>query len=782
MGKIVILDENTANQIAAGEVIERPASIVKEMVENALDAKATAITVDITNGGIKSIRITDNGDGIDADDIEMAFERHATSKIRRIDDLDKLATMGFRGEALASIASVAKVEVITKTEDAASGTRVFVEAGNILSVEPTGAPKGTSFIVRELFFNTPARYKFLKKDATEAGYIQDILARIALARPDVSIKYINQGRTLVHTPGNHDLLSVIYSIYGKEIARAVIPIQASNEGLEVTGFIGKPEVSRGNRGFQSILINGRFVHNRVITAALEEAFRTRLMQKRFPFAVLDLKMSPQFVDVNVHPAKLEVRFSDEQKVFRAIYHAVSDALSGISLIPKVEEKIQQNNRQSKPYRAEQIGMQTGMQTKPAHYEQRLDQNRPSSAKEVELHNSSLSDQQQNQGALNSAQTNDNRSLAMDRYKSNAKHFVSEEQPGSGWLSSNMEQPGNAEPSNSMKGPGKAEQSNSVKQPGKAEQSIDMNQAGREEHSVSMNQSGREHSIPMNQFERNGQSNNLEQVNSLGQPGDATQLIRGQELMGKDPSSLEGKVRTEPFASKEKPSGNKSVVDAEQSEKFVIINEAVTVDDTYPPVQYDDREKLNHARIVGQAFESFILLEEGEELLLIDQHAAHERIRYEKIKQQFIGQQAYSQGLLSPLAINLSELEMDQFHGLTEYFKKLGFEAEDFGDRTILIRAIPYILDSGFSAQDFLDILEKLCREVPSASEIIPEETLYMMACKSAIKANRTMSTMEIRGLVSELAKTQNPYTCVHGRPVIISMSKKEMEKRFKRIV
>ncbi|MDD4297587.1 MAG: DNA mismatch repair endonuclease MutL, partial [Ruminiclostridium sp.] len=334
MGKIVILDENTSNQIAAGEVIERPASIVKEMTENALDAGATSVTVEITGGGIKSIRITDNGSGIEADDVTMAFERYATSKIKRIGDLDKLSTMGFRGEALASIASVSKIEVITKTEEAKNGTKVTVEAGDILSIEPVGAPKGTTFIVEELFYNTPARYKFLKKDSTEAGYISDILLRIALGRPDISIKLINQGKTILHTPGNHDLLSVIYSIYGKEIAHSVIPVDATGDGICIKGFIGKPEISKGNRTSQSIIINNRFVYNKIVTAALEQAYKTRLMQKRFPFAVLKLSISPQFVDVNVHPAKLEVRFSDEQKVFRAVYHAVLSALSGASLIPE----------------------------------------------------------------------------------------------------------------------------------------------------------------------------------------------------------------------------------------------------------------------------------------------------------------------------------------------------------------------------------------------------------------------------------------------------------------
>ncbi|WP_252891524.1 DNA mismatch repair endonuclease MutL [Thermoclostridium stercorarium] len=338
MGKVVILDENTANQIAAGEVIERPASVVKEMVENAIDAHATSITVEITNGGVKSIKIVDNGDGIEGDDVELAFERHATSKIRSIDDLTRLSTMGFRGEALASIAAVSKVEVITKTEDAKTGTRVIVEGGKVVLSEPTGAPKGTTFIVRELFYNTPARYKFLKKDTTEATYIHDVISKIALARPDISIKFVNQGKTVIHTPGNHDLLSTVYSLFGKDTARAVIPVNLTFNGVKVSGFVGKPEISRGNRNLEMVFVNGRVVYNRTIITAIEEAYKTRLMQKRFPFTVLKVDVPPETVDVNVHPAKLEVRFSDENMVYRTVYMAVSDALSGASLIQSIEEE------------------------------------------------------------------------------------------------------------------------------------------------------------------------------------------------------------------------------------------------------------------------------------------------------------------------------------------------------------------------------------------------------------------------------------------------------------
>jgi DNA mismatch repair protein MutL len=622
MGSIVILDENTSNQIAAGEVIERPASVVKELVENSLDAGSTSVTVEIVNGGKKSIRITDNGHGIEADDAAMVFERHATSKIRTIEDLDRVSTMGFRGEALASIASVAKVEMVTRAEKDPNATRICIEGGNIISSSPAGAPLGTTFDIKELFYNTPARYKFLKNDAVEAGYINDILTRIALSRPDVSIKLISQGKTILHTPGNHDLLSVIYSLYGNDIARAVIPVKMSGDGIEIEGFIGKPEISRGNRKFESFFVNGRFIYNKIITAAVEEAYKMKLMQKRFPFAVLKLKISPRFVDVNVHPAKLEVRFSDEQKVYRTVYHSVSEALSSTSLIREVRED--------------------------------------------------------------------------DGYK------LSVEQ--------------------------KAEIPQQIRLP---EKTI----------------------LPPPTAEYRQK---------------ADEYVRGN--ITKTQYVDEDKIITQSEQENAKPPESESidaVMPPDRAEEKTAIN---------------DKKRLYNARIVGQVFLSYILLEEGEDVLIIDQHAAHERICYEKIREKYSERESFEQGMISPLAVNLSEQEMDRFKHLSSYIRRLGFDVEVFGSRTVLVRAVPYILSGGFSSRDLTDILEKLYVEVSDVSDVIPEETLYMMACKSAIKANRRMTEIEIRGLVDELARTDNLYTCVHGRPVIISIDKKEFEKRFKRIV
>jgi DNA mismatch repair protein MutL len=633
MGRIVILDENTANQIAAGEVIERPASVVKELVENSLDAGATSVIVEIANGGKKSIRITDNGHGIEADDAAMVFERHATSKIRTIEDLGRVSTMGFRGEALASVASVAKVEMVTRAENDPNGTRIYIEGGNIISSSPAGAPVGTTFDIKELFYNTPARYKFLKNDSVEAGYINEILTRIALSRPDVSIKLISQGKTVMHTPGNHDLLSAIYSLYGNDIARAVIPVKMSDDGIEIEGFVGKPEISRGNRKFESFFVNGRFIYNRIITTAVEEAYKMKLMQKRFPFAMLKLKVSPEFVDVNVHPAKLEVRFSDEKKVFRVVYHSVSDALYSASLIREVREN--DGYKRSIEQKAE-IPQQIRLPEETADGE---------------------------------------------RLKGTG---INIRQPSLKWNVS----------------------SSTAEYRQKADEYV------REDKIITQNE------------RENIKAPALERVDEKIPEGSGTE---------------------------QKTSDN-------------------------------DKKRLYNARIVGQVFLSYILLEEGEDIPIIDQHAAHERICYEKIRKKYSERESFEQGMISPIAVNLSEQEMDRFNQLSGYLRRLGFDVEVFGSRTVLVRTVPYILSSGFSSRDLTDILEKLYVEVSDVSDMIPEETLYMMACKSAIKANRKMTDMEIRGLVDELAKTDGLYTCVHGRPVIISMGKKEFEKRFKRIV
>jgi len=657
MGSIIILDEKTANQIAAGEVIERPASVVKELVENAIDAGATAITVEIKNGGISYIRVTDNGCGMESDDVEIAFERHATSKIRRIEDLDNLTTMGFRGEALASIAAVSHLEVRTKTAEELTGTLVRLEGGKVLSVSQTGCPTGTTFIVRNLFFNTPARYKFLKKDSTEAGYVSAMMVRLALAHPEIAFKFINNNQVQHHTPGNHDLLSVIYSLFGNETARSVLPLEHEESGIMVSGYAGKPEIARGTRNNQFFFINGRTIKNKVLAAAVEDAYKTLLMQNKFPFCVVNLKLSPELYDVNVHPQKLEVRFSNENAVYSAVYHAVKSALSSASLIREAEETAYEP--------VGKASAQTGHE-------------------QVEM---------------------------------------------ASWN----------KPASKLPPPQR------VHLPWELKKQVDAESAG--------------YSAPERPLQP--------VLDTTFRKTEAP--LTGTEIPVPD---TDGYVSGRKFSA----AGTSWVAtgtDKPESE----------YDAPHEHIREEMRgaDILLEAEIVGQVFDTYIILQHGDRMYLVDQHAAHERIRYEMLKKRVAEGKTYSQMVLEPYIIRLSPAEYDFLFSRMSDFEKVGFEIEAFGPQTIIIRSVPDIMGSGFSLDDFHEILDRWM-ETMGEKNGISDEALYMMACKSAIKANRRMEKDEIRALLEQLSGMENPYTCVHGRPVIISISRKELEKRFKRIV
>lgn len=637
MSKIVILDEKTANQIAAGEVIERPASVVKEMVENAIDAGATQITVEIRKGGISYIRVTDNGNGIEKDDLEFAFERHATSKIRRIEDLDGLSTMGFRGEALASIASVSQLEVTSKTEDATTGTTLKIEGGRVIAVNQAGSPTGTSFIIRNLFYNTPARYKFLKKDTTEAGYISDIIERLALANPGISFKFIQNNQTQIHTPGNNDLLSVIYSIFGKDISKSVLPVRFENEGFILEGFIGKPEIARGNRNNQSVFLNGRYIKSKVITKALEDAYKTMLMQNKFPFCVLLLKCSPEGYDVNVHPQKLEVRFANESSVYSTIYHGVKNTLLEEPEIRSFE---------------------------PGRNEAEVERSAPV--------------------------------IAPPRiFDVNKNNLPIVGNPKQTTLFDHM-----------------------------AENIIPLN--NNQELKTYVTMEPKDDEKPDYLMERKTEENITFEESGISEESEAFEEIR-------------------------RSTENASI------------------------------QELLSSSIVGQAFDTYILLQGGNNLYIIDQHAAHERIRYETIKQRRAKNESFSQIILEPIIIKLAANEFDFVMEKQSAFQSLGFEIEAFGSNTVIIRSIPDFYEGSFSIIDFNEILDRWIQTGSNQSDI-SDEALYMISCKGALKANRTLSKEEIRGLLESLCAMENPYSCVHGRPVILTMEKKEFEKRFKRIV
>lgn len=631
MGNIVILDENTANKIAAGEVIERPASVIKELVENSIDAGAGVISVEIKNGGVSYMKVSDNGCGLAEDDVEIAFERHATSKLRSADELDSISSMGFRGEALASIAAVSSVQLTTRTRDSHQGTRIDISGGKVMDVKPTGCPAGTAITVRDLFFNTPARFKFLKKDTTEAGYVSDIISRIALGNPQISFRLTANGATVLHTPGNSDQLSAVFSIYGKEVSKAVNTVDYDDGKVKITGYAGKPEIARASRTYQSVYINRRFIRSKTVSSAIDEAYNTFLMKNRHAFVVLNIELNPVLVDVNVHPSKMEVKFSNEQDVFRAVYNALSNSLqqqSGIRAFqPELKERslFRMTPEKTVPrpeYR--QMNIDTGY--KPAF------RNEPYAAPAAE------------------------------------------------------------------------------EAPRVAETQKDLYQAA-------------------------------------GTAG---------PFHGPTGMPVETAKEMSPTAETEI---------TEKTDEMALPN---------------DRLLLSEARIIGQAFSTYILLQQDNDLILVDQHAAHERIMYEELKARYESGSAMSQYLVSPVSVELTYQEHEFLEEHSDFFSGLGFQFEGFGSNSVILRAVP--AETGNIRELFMEVLDFLMKNGRNKNSMPADETLFMMACKAAVKANSSLGEPEIRTLLERLSRVENPYTCPHGRPSAIKLRKYDLEKMFKRIV
>lgn len=664
MGRIIVLDENTSNKIAAGEVVEKPASVVKELVENSIDAGATSISVDIKNGGISYIKITDNGSGMDEDDVEIAFERHATSKIKRAEDLDSVITMGFRGEALASIASVASVELMTKTAASTYGMYVHIRGGVFQDVRQTGCPVGTTFIIKDLFFNTPARYKFLKKDSTEAGYISDTISRIALGNPDISFKLTNGKTTLIHTPGNNDLKSVIYSIYGKELIKDLVTVEYADEKIKISGYVGKPEAARSNRNYQSLYINKRYVKSKMVSYSVEQAFTSILMKNRFPFFVLNIDINPVLVDANVHPAKTEVRFADESNLSRTIYMAVSNALTtGGSLFNPV----------SVPNKDRELFKFTGNSQNKAEYLQ----------KEIELN-----------------KQEDNKKAKEIRLFTKALEPLAKTEVNK--VSTSLEKPQTDTSSFTFT---KSEEYN-VRQP-------------------------QEVTVEVKQEKTTELNNNSEVIKEADFSEEVAAVL----------SEDDGEVNTENL-----------------------------------------RPELADMKYIGQAFSTYILLQSNDELVMVDQHAAHERIIYEKLRVKFDSQENTTQLLLEPVVIQLQPFELDAVKSKHELLKGIGFVFEDFGNNSIIIRGIPYMVGDCSPRDIFIELTQKLQESIRPVSTPLADEIIHTIACKAAIKANKKLDEKEVHQLLIELSNTGRRYTCPHGRPTVIRLTKYEIEKMFKRIV
>ncbi len=754
MGNIVLLDDLTINKIAAGEVIERPASVVKEMVENSIDAGADNITIEIKNGGITYIKITDNGKGIPEDDLEIAFERHATSKIRKADDLEIVRTMGFRGEALASIAAIANVELISKTESQETGFKVVVEGGEVLEKEVAGCSKGTTITVKNLFFNTPVRYKFLKKDYTETGYIEDVITRISLIHPEISFKLINTGKTIIQTTGNRDLKSVIYSIYGKNIAEAVLNVSYNYDDMLITGVVGKPEIARSNRSQQLFFVNKRYIKDKTLSSAVEQAFKGMLPIGKFGFVVLNISMSPRDVDVNVHPAKLEVRFEDESKVFKAIYHAIRNTLLKGDLISDTEKE---------------------------------DENSPENVKKdidklIYPNLDFSSTLKQNNGGL-FRQKIQNPIIEQENKKQNTnienKVEIAEE------ITESIE-PTNKQEKNNIEDGNNNEKlqvndNSEIQENNEEEQSDEKIKNQKENELIKESNANGDESNDESNNEKNNEKNNEDkneksddEKNSenekLKEEADNEIMPENEEL----PSFEEMYAKTFNVEYKKKDE-NKEV--KEDDVKYVadIIKDNVTVFENLPEYQKPQY------RFIGIAFKTYIIIEMNKELYILDQHAAHERIMYEKIKENYYSSDIKdSQLLLLPDLITLTHKEMNIALENKEMFEKAGFILEEFGENTIKLSGVPEVCIDLNTRELFLETLDEINSVARTAKQEIEERFIATVACKAAVKANMELSKEEVESLMDKLLTLPNPFTCPHGRPTAIKMTQYDIERKFAR--
>lgn len=622
---IQVLDQETINKIAAGEVIERPSSVVKELVENAIDAGATAVTIEIKDGGISFIRITDNGSGISKDDIPMAFLRHSTSKIKSIEDLMNVSSLGFRGEALSSIAAVSQVELITKTADDFTGSRYVIEGGNEISLEEVGAPDGTTFIVRNLFYNTPVRRKFLKTAATEAGYVNALIEHLSLSHPDISFRFINNNQNKLHTSGNMNLKDIIYGVYGRDITSNLMEISGKTQDVEITGFIGKPVICRGNRGYENYYINGRYIKSSIITKAIEEAYKGYIMPHNYPFTAIHFKINPSIMDVNVHPTKMELRFSKNEFVYRFVLETVKECLANRELAARVKLP------DSKPYQAPRI-----------------------------------------------------------------------EPPRESFYNSTE---------------------SSVKQ-----------------KNVNENQTAG--------FIKNITDYTKMPPTRLPEP---FEIKRSDEMIKED----------------------KKIYEAEKKQEA----EQLSIFDT--PLM-SEKAKADY-RIIGQLFETYWLIEYEDKFYMMDQHAAHEKILYERFMNHLKVKDMDTQMIMPPVIIELNMQQEDAYKRNKQAFSRLGFEIEEFGGNAYKVNGLPAGLPNINLKQMLIDMIDGLTDDNSTDLDIITER-VATMSCKAAVKGNNKLSFEEAKELIEELMQAENPYNCPHGRPTLIVMSKYEVERKFKRIL
>ena len=796
MGNIVLLDDLTINKIAAGEVIERPASVIKEMLENSIDAGATNITIEIKNGGISYIRITDNGKGIPEDDMEMAFERHATSKIRSAEDLSTVTSMGFRGEALASIAAIAKVEMISKTADQENGYKVIVEGGNVLEKSEVGSPVGTSITVTNLFYNTPVRYKFLKKDYTEAGYIEDIVTRIALVHPEIAIKLINTGKTIIQTNGNNDLKTVIYSIYGKDVAGGLIETDYMYEGIHIYGVIGKPEIARSNRSNQIFFVNKRYIRDKSLSSAAERAYKGMIPIGKFAFLVLNLDMNPTKVDVNVHPAKLEVRFEEENVVFKGVYHAIKEALLKAELVADTDHTASKKREQSglfgngvnreetiveQIYKARQANGIPTIERKLPEQESKIETKTLGTSSVSVNNNSNIPEIEKSQEVLRKLQE--------------IKEKLIQESPE---LKAKLEQ----EHKLNLEETIKTEQPQEPEKIEEPTKEIEYDKV-EEENTYSVEEDEVPYAIKEMQKEKEQEENQEKEpkVDLLEEIAKANQ--RPIDLKEEVEKALEKPVKEEVKSQTQETSSNDNSEYSKEFEEMYLKlfgtkpvrghnieeteekgdNDVADIATLGNVSVFDNIEEYKKPtyKFIGIVFNTYIIIEIDKEMYIIDQHAAHERILYEKVKQNYYNDENKdSQLMLLPDIITLTHKEMTIAKDNMEMFRKAGFMLEEFGENTIKLTGVPEMCLDLETKELFLETLDEINSVARTAKQEVEERFIATIACKAAVKANMALTKEEVDSLMNQLLALPNPFTCPHGRPTAIKMSKYDIERKFAR--
>ena len=755
MGNIVLLDDLTINKIAAGEVIERPASVVKELVENAIDAGASNINVEVKNGGISYIRVTDNGKGIMPDDMEIAFERHATSKIRVAEDLEEVKSMGFRGEALASIAAIAKVSMKSKTMDNDTGYEVIVEGGNVLGKEEIGCPKGTTITVENLFYNTPVRYKFLKKDFTEAGYIEDVMTRIALIHPEIAIKLVSSGKTIIQTSGNGDIKAVVYGIYGKEIAENILDVNYEYEDIKVSGVVGKPVISRSNRANQLFFVNQRYVKDKTLTSSAEQAFKGMITIGKFGFLILNIELNPKKVDVNVHPAKLEVRFEEEQKVFKAVYHAIKDTLLKNDLVSnpenangRMQDKIEQITKNEEP--------KTGLFQK--FLPKKEEEKKPTIIEELyETRKQTIPTRDEYSNNFNTIMGK------MAEMKKTVEEFKQ---------NTNLEETANEIKTDDLK-INIQEENAGVETNTNGQASSSANDETQVVNTITPEVT--QETIVMTEEMKQELAKNLE--------NEETQIINTEEI-AKEEQKEEPKVEEKFEDMYTSVFGKAPIQDAkveEESEEYKVPEPQIATGENISVFEKQGDYTIPKYKFIGIAFSTYIIIELDKELYIIDQHAAHERIMYEKVKENYYkDDNKDSQLMLLPDIITLTHKEMDIAKDNMEMFRKAGFELEEFGENTIKLTGVPNICLDLDTKELFLEALDEINTVARTAKQEIEEKFIATVACKAAVKANMALTKEEVDSLMEKLLKLPNPFTCPHGRPTAIKMTKTDIEKKFSR--